>query len=76
MQKLKAEQVPYLALKLDKRPPEKSARQYGVDILDLPESPVLCLSQIAAGGLCVLILDQLDAIRWTSQHNRTALKMG
>ncbi|MDR1701958.1 MAG: ATP-binding protein [Sporomusaceae bacterium] len=72
--KLKENQIPYLALSLDKRPPENSARKYG-EILDLPASPILCLSQLASSGRSVLILDQLDAIRWTSKHSTNALNI-
>ena len=75
IQELKKDGIPYLALKLDKRIPEKSAKQYGINILDLPASPVLCLSHLSQNGNCVLILDQLDAIRWTSQHSRTSLEV-
>jgi len=74
IQVLKENNMPYLALTLDKRTPEKSANQYGIDTLELPASPVSCLSKLAPNKNCVLILDQLDAIRWTSQHNKTALE--
>jgi len=72
MTKLEKEGIPYLALKLDKNIPEKSADIYGKD-LGFSASPVLCLSRIACGTTGILILDQLDAVRWTSQHTRTAL---
>ena len=62
----------YLAIKLDKHPPHTSADAYG-QALGLPQSPVYCLSTLAAGKPCVLILDQLDALRWTSNHSHSAL---
>lgn len=62
----------YLAIKLDKHPPHKSADAYGRE-LDLPQSPVHCLGTMAAGKPCVLILDQLDALRWSSNHSSDAL---
>lgn len=33
------------------------------------------LQKIAAGEQCVLILDQLDALRWTNSHSSTALEV-
>lgn len=65
--------IPYLAIKLDKYPPVRSIDQYSKD-LDLPISPVLSLeSMVAKGSVGVLILDQLDSLRWTSAHSETAL---
>jgi len=57
--------TPFLALRLDRKNPAGSARQFGQD-LGLPESPVNCLDAVASGRTAVLILDQLDALRWTS----------
>lgn len=68
------EQIPYLAIKLDKHVPEISADAYG-KALGLPESPVYCLKKIAAQSPCVLILDQLDSLRWTAKHSATALSV-
>lgn len=62
----------YLAIKLDKHLPHVSADAYGKQI-ELRESPVYCLSALAAGKPCVLIMDQLDALRWTSNHSSDAL---
>lgn len=62
----------YLAVKLDKHTPAVSADGYGRE-LGLPESPVYTLSAMAAGEKCVLILDQLDSLRWTNRHSSTAL---
>lgn len=69
---LKQTNTLYLAVKLDKHVPRISADTYGQD-LGLPESPVYCLSTLAARRHCVLILDQLDALRWTSNHSGDAL---
>lgn len=57
-----------LTLRLDRRVPSVSARRYGREVCDLPESPVACLKALAGDRPSVLILDQLDAIRWTSAH--------
>lgn len=62
----------YLSIKLDKYIPDISADEYGRK-LDLPESPVVCLHTMAAGSPCVLILDQLDSLRWTCKHAVNAL---
>lgn len=62
----------YLAIKLDKHLPHVSADAYGKQI-GLRESPVYCLGALAAGKSCVLIMDQLDALRWTSNHSSDAL---
>lgn len=69
---LSDEKIPYLSIKLDKYIPKISADEYGKD-LGLPESPVYCLKKIAAGNTCVLILDQLDSLRWTAKHSAVAL---
>lgn len=64
--------IPYLALSLDKCVPDISAARYGSD-LGLPASPVQCLeSQISKNNYGVLILDQLDSLRWLSVHSSTA----
>ena len=61
-----------LPIRLDRRIPEKNAEQFGQD-MRLPSSPVYALSALAKERKCVLILDQLDAIRWTSAHSRAAM---
>jgi hypothetical protein len=72
-EEFKALDIAYLPLRLDRQEPQKSARQYGT-VLELPESPVMCLDAIAGDRPAVLILDQLDAIRWTSRHSLGALE--
>ncbi|MBP0983317.1 MAG: hypothetical protein J6A19_06285 [Oscillospiraceae bacterium] len=64
----------FLGLKLDKMVPETSTDHFG-EKLGFKQSPVYCLHNIAAGKPCVLILDQLDALRWTSRHSGTALEI-
>lgn len=68
---LRNNNILFLRLKLDKNIPRNTSTQYGQD-LGLPDSPVRCLQKIAGGRECVLILDQLDALRWTSTHSPTA----
>lgn len=64
--------VPCLPIRLDRRMPAVSARRFGTDRCDLPDSPGLCLHALAGDRPAVLILDQLDAIRWTSAHGPAA----
>lgn len=59
---------------MDKHIPAYSADAYGKQ-LGLPESPIHCLATMAAGKNCVLILDQLDALRWTINHSNEALSV-
>lgn len=66
-QQLENENIPYLAVRLDRRIPNSDSRKYGAD-LGLRESPAICLNEVAARGSSVLILDQLDALRWTGTH--------
>jgi hypothetical protein len=65
---LESEGVPYLPLRLDRRPPRTSSRRYGIEGCDLPESPAVVLHSLNPGRRAVLIVDQLDAVRWTAAH--------
>ena len=71
---LEASGTPYLRIKLDQYTPQNTSEQFGAS-LGLPDSPVRCLQKIAADKACVLILDQLDALRWTMAHSPTALSV-
>lgn len=62
----------FLPVRVDRRVPTNTAEQYGIS-MGLQDSPVFCLSAIAGERPCVLILDQLDAIRWTSFHSFNSL---
>ncbi len=70
--KLRENGTLFLALNLAQEPPSTTSDKYGNE-LGLIQSPVHCLYNIAAGKPCVLILDQLDALRWTSRHSGSAL---
>lgn len=72
IQALENSQIPYLALSLDKDQPERSPDQYG-RLLELPDSPVAALYRVAGRQRCVLIFDQLDALRWTNSRTSTML---
>ncbi|HFD86632.1 MAG TPA: hypothetical protein ENJ35_03025, partial [Gammaproteobacteria bacterium] len=69
---LRKKSIPYLPIRLDRRVPKNTASLFGQD-LGLPESPAHCLFGLAAGRKAVLILDQLDAIRWTAAHSSSAM---
>ena len=62
----------YIPVRLDRREPGNTPRQFGQN-LGLPESPSWCLESLAGEKTAVLILDQLDALRWTSAHSANAL---
>ncbi len=64
--------IPYIAIKLDKRIPNGTADKWGKD-LGLPASIAHCIHSISKNERAVIILDQLDALRWTQSHSRDAL---
>lgn len=64
--------IPYLAIKLDKRIPNGTADKWGKD-LGLPASIADCIHSVSKNERAVIILDQLDALRWTLAHSRDAL---
>lgn len=64
--------IRYLAIKLDKRIPNGNAQKWGWD-LGLPASIVHCIHSVSKNERAVIILDQLDALRWTQAHSRDAL---
>jgi hypothetical protein len=64
--------IPYIPVRLDRRIPDKNAKQFG-EYLGLPESPVYSLAALVNDRKGVLILDQLDAIRWTASHSGAAM---
>ncbi|WP_214809044.1 hypothetical protein [Exiguobacterium sp. s144] len=64
--------LPYLAIKLDKRIPSMTAEKWGKH-LGLPASVTYSIHSISKSERAVIILDQLDALRWTMAHSRDAL---
>jgi hypothetical protein len=74
IQRFRDEKWVYLPVRLDRQEPRNTPRQFGQD-LGLPESPVKCLEAVAGPQRSVLVLDQLDAIRWTSRHSLNALEV-
>ncbi len=71
VERLRERGLPYLPLRLDRDRPGDTPLEFGRQ-LDLPGSPAACLAAAAAGERGVLILDQVDAIRWTSAHSSHA----
>lgn len=61
-----------LPIRLDRRVPQKNINQFGEE-LGFPYSPVSCLAKYGKGQEIVVILDQLDALRWTAHHSSNAL---
>jgi len=66
---LAKQNVPYLPIRLDTHYPDRAVRAYSRERLDLPASPGICLRSLAGGRRAVLIIDQLDAVRWTSANS-------
>ncbi|HKI04277.1 MAG TPA: toll/interleukin-1 receptor domain-containing protein [Thermoanaerobaculia bacterium] len=65
---LVAQGVPFLPLRLDRYELHGDPQRFGKEALGLPGSPAKCLAAIAAERRGVLLLDQVDAMRWTSAH--------
>ncbi|OAA90405.1 ATP-binding protein [Clostridium ljungdahlii] len=70
--RLEEEGISYLPLRVDRKIPKNSSLQYGKS-MDLPDSPVQCINAVSGESPCVLIIDQLDSVRWTSNHSLDAL---
>lgn len=68
---LKAAGIPFLPFRLHQQQPSTTACEYG-ERFDLPDSPAICLGRSTPDRKTVLILDQLDALRWTSGHSSEA----
>ena len=65
---LKERNISYLPIRLDRNMPAQSPDQFGRAVCGLPSSPVTSLEALVGTGRAVLILDQLDALRWTAAH--------
>ena len=64
----KNKEIPYIAIKLDKRIPESNTEEWGKK-LGLPDSLSYCIDSISKQRKAVIILDQLDALRWTQANS-------
>lgn len=65
-------EIPYIAIKLDKHVPTRTSEIWGIN-LGLPESIPFCLHKISINEKAVIILDQLDALRWTQSNSSEAI---
>lgn len=72
--KCKDNGVPYIAVKLDKHIPENNSEEWGKK-LGLPASISHCIAALTNNERAVIILDQLDALRWTQSHSGSALSV-
>jgi len=66
---LRKKGVPIIAFRLDRLEPTNSPDKVGEQLEKLPGSPAHVLANIAQGGDCVLIIDQLDAVSTASGRN-------
>jgi len=64
--------VPFLPLRLDRLSLRADPRRFAAQELQLPDSPARCLKALADERDAVLVVDQLDALRWTSSHSAEA----
>lgn len=66
--------IPHIALKLDQRQPRGNCDLWGRE-LGLPGAIPFALHSISQHEQAVLLLDQLDALRWTQSNSREALQV-
>lgn len=69
---LECSRIPALSIRLDKDMPEINLKKFGENI-GLPNSPIACLDSISYEQESVLIIDQLDALRWTNESSKNAV---
>lgn len=68
------EGIPYIAIKLDRRIPHGSSDLWGKE-MGFSGSVVYALNAISRERRGVLVLDQLDALRWTQANSSEALSV-
>ena len=68
MQKCEANQQPYVAINLKDCSPDNSLDTWSHDKLDLPINLVDVIHQVYEYQSPIIILDQLDTMRWTSRN--------
>jgi hypothetical protein len=66
------EKIPHIAIKLDRRTSHKNCESWGHD-LGFPSSIVHSIHWVSRNKNAVIILDQLDALRWTQANSSEAL---
>ena len=74
-QKFEDDNIITLPIRLDRNKAENNSKHFG-ESLGFSESPVHALRNLTIeDNKAVIILDQLDAIRWTANHSHTALQV-
>lgn len=68
----KERQIPYIAIKLDKHIPIRNCEEWGKS-LGLQGSIPHSLDAVSKNEKAVIILDQLDALRWTQSNSSEAI---
>lgn len=66
------EKIPHIAIKLDRRMPHRNCESWGHD-LGFPSSIAHSIHWVSRNKNAVIILDQLDALRWTQANSSEAL---
>jgi len=70
----KEESIPYLAIRLDTHIPTENPQKWSQK-MEFPASISHCMNSISANKNAVIILDQLDALRWTQANSVQALNV-
>jgi len=71
--RLSRQGISFLPIRLDRQRPSGTTRHFGQS-LGLPDSPALCLHALSCRRRAILVLDQLDALRWTGGDAAAALE--
>lgn len=72
VERLVADGVCVIPLRLDDSPPTGSLWKYSREILELPDTPVRCAERLSPGRQAIVVMDQLDAVRWAGTHSLSA----
>lgn len=64
----------YIAIKLDRRIPKGNCERWGQE-LGLPSSVAYAIHCISKNEKSVIVLDQLDALRWTQANSSEAISV-
>jgi hypothetical protein len=66
--------IPFLPLRVDRQIPKHNPKFFG-ETLGLPDSPVNSLYTVSGDRPAIIIIDQIDAIRWTSIHSSDSFEV-
>jgi hypothetical protein len=69
---LQVDGTAYLPIRVDRLELQGDPERFGRSSLALPESPARSLALIGGDSPGVLVIDQLDALRWTGAHSSEA----